>query len=112
MTESFKYTNGNRMCAAGQRRAALTALDLTLEGAEGLKDVLLKTAAKTQTRLGQGADVNKHDEITYVVTDAVTSGEIKRYIDPDTGDYVVETYDGRVYPANIYDDLVNRKRVY
>jgi class 3 adenylate cyclase len=100
------------MCTAGQRRAAVTALDLTLPGADELKAQILDKAIKAQNLLSRGADVNKHDLITLVVADLVTSGQIWDYLDLNTGEFTVRTQEGEEYTRNIFDDLVNNKKIY
>lgn len=112
MYKVFHYPDGSRACAAGQRRCALNAMDLVLPGAEARKQELIDRAVQTAKRLAKGADVPKHDKLDFVVVDAFTKGELPKYIHTKKGDYTLQTYDGRKYQNNIYEDLVSRKSVY
>lgn len=110
----FCYPHGSRMCVAGQRRAALEAVELILPGANNVKQNILNRAATTAHKFNAGADCNKHDLISFVVVDSITNPTkpISRHMDPHTGDYILETYNGRQFPANVFDDLEKRKKIY
>lgn len=108
----FSYPDGNRMCASGQRRAALTALELTLPGAEQVKEKILKRALIGEKMVRNGGTANKHDLIAFVVADLVTGGGIEQYVDTETGDYTLNTFDGRSFPNNILEDLVGGKHIF
>lgn len=112
MYKIFHYPDGSRACAAGQRRCAVTAMDLTLPGAEVQKKELLERAARTALLLARGAQVSKHDKLDLVVVEAYTKGELQKYIHTKKGDYTLHTYDGRKFPNNILKDLVSRKQIY
>lgn len=109
--ETFKYPDGTRMCVAGQRRAAVEAMDLALPGAEKAKDKIVTRAAKAEADLKKGRSVGKHKKISLVVADLHTKGGIQRHIDAD-GNYTVETFDGRKFKANIFEDLVDKKKIF
>ena len=108
----FIYPNGTRVCVTGQRRAASEAMDLYLPEADILKTKMRECAMRTEKLLKQGLPVSKHDAITYQVVQAYDAGTIGQYIDLETGDYVLETSDGRIFPANIFYDLEIGKRFY
>ena len=112
MYKVFHYEDGTRACAAGQRRCAVTAMDLVLPGAEARKNALLDRAAKTAQRLKRGANVPKHDRLDYVVVDAFTKGTLPRYIHTEKGDYTLQTHNGRTYQNNIFKDHVERKSIF
>lgn len=108
----FSYPDGRRMCASGQRRAALGALDATLPGAEAVKDRMLKRAMVADKMMRNGGDANKHDLIDYVVMDLVTSGAIEEYVDTTTGDFTLSIFDGRTFENNILVDLVENRKIF
>lgn len=108
----FSYPDGRRMCASGQRRAALTALELTLPGAEGVKEGILRRALIGEKMVRNGGTANKHDLIAFVVADLVTGGGVEEYVDTETGDYTLNTFDGRSFPNNILADLVGGKHIF
>ncbi len=110
--KSFHYPDGARACASGQRRCALTAMDLALPGAEGRKLELVRRAARTESGLKSGRDISKHDKLDYVVVDLFTRGMLREYIDTKTGDYTLNTFDGRSFLNNILKDLLSRKHFY
>lgn len=112
MKEIFRYPDGSRICAPGQRRAALTAMDLLLPGAEPLKDELLRRAYSALRGIEWGADVNKHDLITLVVVDAYTGDRLTQYVDPITGDFCLLTYGGVIYGNNVFEMLEADKKIY
>lgn len=109
----FRYPDGSRMCVAGQRRAALEAMELQFpkNGGQVHKGILSR-AIRAITHLARGASVNKHDLISLQVLEAYTRGELEQYIDPETGDYKLRTYDGREFDVNAFDDLVDGKNTY
>ena len=112
MYKTFHYPDGSHACASGQRRCALTAMDLVLPGAEARKETLLKQAAQTAKKLARGADVPKHERLDYAVVDAYTKGELPKYIHTKKGDFTLNTYDVRKYPNNIFQNLLQRKHIY
>lgn len=108
----FKYPSGDRMCASGQRRAALEAMDLLLEGGNHAKEGILQRAAKADHLNRRGASVNKHDLISLQVVELYMQGLIELFIDPTTGDYTMRTYDGREFPQNVWETLFQGKKIY
>lgn len=100
------------MCASGQRRAALTALELTLRGAEKVKERILKRALIGEKMVRNGGTANKHDLIAFVVADLVTGGGVGEFIDLETGDYTLNTFDGRSFSNNIWNDLLAGKHIF
>lgn len=97
------------MCGAGQKRAALWAMELLLAGGDLEKENILNRANRALRGIYAGADVKKHNLIALVVVDAYTDGRLVDYIDPDTGIFRLRTADGREFDANIFDKLLSGK---
>jgi hypothetical protein len=112
MYKTFHYPDGSRACASGQRRCAMTAMDLTSPGNNERKEQLLQRAVKTERRLQKGMDVPKHDKLDYVVVDAFTKGTLPKYVHTKKGDFTLHTYDGRKYPNNIFQNKKDGKHIY
>lgn len=108
----FSYPDGSRMCASGQRRAALGALEATLPGAEAVKERMLKRAMVADKMMRNGGTANKHDLIDFVVLDLVTGGGIEEYVDTKTGDFTLSIFDGRTFENNILVDLVENRKIF
>jgi len=114
--KTFNYPDqrtlpAHRMCAAGQRRAALEGLSLFLPGAVRDKNTVLNTAYFTDISLRRGADTNKHNLILFVVTDLYTQGLLEQFVDRD-GNYTLELHDGTRIPSNVWNDIETSKRIY
>jgi hypothetical protein len=106
-----KNREAHRMCAAGQRRAAAEAWNWIVPGGDIGKKDTERRGLRTVGRLDHGADVNKHDVISFVVVDLLTAGRIEEYVDRD-GNYTLETSDGRRLPRNILEDAAKGKRIF
>lgn len=114
--KSFYYPDqkgreAHRMCAAGQRRAVAEAWNWIVPGGEIGKKQTEHKGLKAAVRLFNGADVSKHDVISFVVVDLLTTGRIHEYVDEE-GNYTLETNTGRRVPRNILVDAAKGKRIF
>src|SRR3989344_9450762 len=93
--ESFRYPDGRLMCRDGQDRAAQEAWKL-LQADEAAEAEIIKRAVKAEWALARGADTNKPNLISWVVALLFKNGEIRKFVDPKTGEYTVTSPSGRM----------------
>jgi hypothetical protein len=99
-----------RMCAAGQRRAAAEGWNLLVPGGEIGKIETYARALRGTIALAKGCSTSKRNLISFMVAQAHLNGTLKEYVD-ENGNFSLGTRAG-IFPRNIFEDIERNKKLF